>query len=119
MLTYLRPTRLGSSRRVARLAGAWLLALTRGLRATLLVTAVFSLAMVAGGLAAEVTADLLAVNPDPLRLAADQTPPTPAAAGGTSNSHRVFALSLIYSGSVALLVSITGMIIVARRRRLW
>lgn len=120
MLTHLHPTRAVGHPRTSRSLAVRLRVLGRGLRAALLVAAVFSLAMLVGGVTADLTAQLVAAEPDPLNLVADEIPTTPATAEeDRPRSHRVFALSLIYTGAVALLTSLAGMVIVARRRRQW
>jgi hypothetical protein len=118
MLMHLRPTRGVGHPRTPRSRPARLHAIGRGLRAALLVAAVFSLAMVAGGLAADLIGQL-AAEPDPLELVADDMATTPATAGDRLHTRQVFALSLIYSGAVGLAVSLTWIVIIARRRRLW
>lgn len=53
------------------------------------------------------------------RSADDPDPAVTADDSGTAMSDPVFASSMIYTGVAALAVSVVGMVLVARRRRLW
>jgi hypothetical protein len=79
------------------------------LRSLLLSAAVFTLAAVTGAL----LAGAAPVSPA-------EAPESPAADPARySSPDLVFAQSMVYSGTAALTLSVTGIVMVGRRRRLW
>lgn len=84
------------------------------LRSLLLGVSVFALAAVTGALlsgAAPAVPDRSPAAPEPDRVTS--APPANSAVAGT------FARSMIYTGTTGLAVSISGMVMIGRRRRLW
>ena len=90
------------------------------IRSLLLGATVFALAALAGALLsgaapAVLTTDLVGSPPATTAPPAAGEPAPPA----TGPVYHSFAVSMIWSGAAALAVSVTGMMIVGRRRRQW
>lgn len=79
------------------------------LRSFLLSAAVFTLAAVTGALLAG------AAPTSPAEAPEAATPDS----GHHSTSELVFAQSMVYTGTAALTLSVTGLVMVGRRRRFW
>jgi hypothetical protein len=95
-------------------SATWLLGRQRPRRPTvirslLLSAAVFALAAVTGALLAGAAPASPAEAPESVA----------AGPARDSASQLVFAQSMVYSGTAALTLSVTGIVMVGRRRRLW
>ncbi|MGH3683300.1 MAG: hypothetical protein ACRDT2_23990 [Natronosporangium sp.] len=84
------------------------------LRSLLLGLSVFALAAVAGALLSGAAPAV--PNQPPAAPGPDRVTSAPAADPAVAG---MFARSMIYTGTTGLAVSISGMVMIARRRRLW
>lgn len=80
------------------------------IRSLLLATTIFAVAMSTGALLAGAAAAGSELTPAATETAAEQT---------NSALDPMLGPSLIYTGTAALAVSVVGLVMVARRRRLW
>lgn len=90
------------------------------LRSVLLATTVFALAALAGAvLSGAATAEPVTGTPTPGPRVAAVTAEHATAPEASGAADPVFTRSIVLSGAVALTVSVAGLVLVGRRRRLW